>query len=198
MPLLSEVRYYLHGLWLMFCGDPKGQSYLDLSDRGMLRSFFSAIWSLPALILSWMWWQRAFTAAQGPESATGLSYYLRLALVEAICWVVPLVLIGCLMLLSGVREKFPAVVTVVNWLNLPYSYASTILVLIAVALPGLQGFIALLWFSLLLSLVWSLSRILALLLGKQPLLISTAVMTLLIPGMLLSELLQRFLGVYPG
>ncbi|WP_313615532.1 hypothetical protein [Agrobacterium sp.] len=198
MPLLSEVRYYLHGLWLMFCGDPKGQSYLDLSDRGMLRSFFSAIWSLPALILSWMWWQRAFTVAQGPESATGFSYYLRLALVEAICWVVPLVLIGCLMLLSGVREKFPAVVTVVNWLNLPYSYASTILVLIAVALPGLQGFIALLWFSLLLSLVWSLSRILALVLGKQPLLISTAVMTLLIPGMLLSELLQRFLGVYPG
>lgn len=198
MPLLSEIRIYLHGLWLMFCGDPKGKDYLDLTDRGMLRSFFSALWSLPALALSWFWWQRAFKAAEVSEAMPGLSYYLRLALVEAICWIVPLVLIGGLMLLSGVRDKFPAVVTVVNWLNLPFSYAYAVLLLIALAFPGLQSFVALLWFVLLLSLVGAFSRILGLILGKQPLLISTAVMTLLIPGMLLSEMLQRFLGVYPG
>lgn len=198
MPPISELRSYMHGLWLMFCGDPKGQSYLDLTDRGMMRSFFSAIWSLPALLLSWFWWQRAFKVEQVLESMSGPSYYLRLALVEAICWVVPLVLIGGLMLMSDVRGKFPAVVTVVNWLNLPFAYASAALVLIAVAVPGMQGFVALLWFALLLTLVWTFSRILSLILGKQPLLVSTAVMTLLIPGMLLSEVLQRFLGVYPG
>lgn len=198
MPPISEVRYYMHGLWLMFCGDPKGQSYLDLTDRGMMRSFFSAIWSLPALLTSWFLWQRAFKVEQVLDSMSGPSYYLRLALVEAICWVVPLVLIGGLMLMSDVRGKFPAVVTVVNWLNLPFSYASAALVLIAVIVPGMQGLVALLWFALLLTLVWTFSRILGLILGKQPLLVSTAVMTLLIPGMLLSEVLQRFLGVYPG
>jgi hypothetical protein len=32
----------------------------------------------------------------------------------------------------------------------------------------------------------------------QSLLVSAIVMTLLVPGMLLSEALQRFLGVYPA
>ena len=34
MPSFREVKYYLAGLWLLIRMDPRGFSYLDISDRG--------------------------------------------------------------------------------------------------------------------------------------------------------------------
>ncbi|MNF06962.1 hypothetical protein D3C80_2070270 [compost metagenome] len=62
----------------------------------------------------------------------------------------------------------------------------------------MQGLIAILWLALLLSLVFAFSRIVRFFIRDQSLLVSAIVMTLLVPGMLLSEALQRFLGVYPA
>lgn len=119
-------------------------------------------------------------------------------MVEAICWIVPLLLIGMLLFAFGAREKFTPLVTTMNWLSLPFSYAYAVLILIAFFLPPLQGLIAILWLALLLSLVFAFSRIVRFFIRDQSLLVSAIVMTLLVPGMLLSEALQRFLGVYPA
>ena len=92
MPTFKEVQYYLSGLWLLIRMDARGFQYLDISDRGMLRSFWAILWCLPPIGISWLWWQQAYLIAMPPETATGLAFFLRLALVEAANWVIPLVL----------------------------------------------------------------------------------------------------------
>ncbi|NTJ41219.1 hypothetical protein G6L28_01215 [Agrobacterium larrymoorei] len=198
MPPRSEVAYYLRGLWLLFLGNPEGAKHLDLSPRGMSRSFYAALWCLPSMALSWYWWHEAYVSVLPEGTRTGGIFFFRLALVEAICWMVPLVLIGLLLAAFNAREKFPALVVVANWLSLPFSYAYAGLILIALLLPALQGLVAILWFTLLLTLVFTFSRIVKFFVRDQPLLVTALVMTLLVPGMILSEVLQRFLGVYPS
>lgn len=148
--------------------------------------------------VSWLWLRAAFLASYPPGTGTGFIFFFRLAMVEAICWIVPLLLIGMLLFAFGAREKFVPLVTTMNWLSLPFSYAYAALILIAFFLPPLQGLIAILWLALLLSLVFAFSRIVRFFIRDQSLLVSAIVMTLLVPGMLLSEALQRFLGVYPA
>lgn len=198
MPPRSEVAYYMRGLWLLFLGDPAGGRLLDLSDRGMARSFYSAVWCLPSMALSWYWWHEAYLSVLPYGVGTGAIFFVRLAMVEAICWMVPLVLIGVLLAAFGAKEKYPALVVVANWLSLPFSYAYAALILTALLFPRLQGLVAILWFALLLTLVFSFSRIVKFFVREQPLMVTALVMTLLVPGMLLSEILQRFLGVYPN
>ncbi len=198
MPTASEISLYIRGLWLLLLGNHEGARYLDLTDRGMARSFYSALWCLPAMLISWLWLRAAFLAGYPTGTGTGALFFVRLALVEAICWIVPLLLIGALLLIFGAREKFPPLVVTVNWLSVPFSYAYAALILIAFFIPALQGVIAVLWLALLLSLVFAFSRIVKFFIRDQPLLVSAIVMTLLVPGMLLSEALQRFLGVYPS
>ncbi|MEJ8309925.1 hypothetical protein [Agrobacterium larrymoorei] len=197
MPPSSEVSYYLRGLWLLFLGNKEGMRLLDISDRGMFRSFYAALWCLPSMALSWYWWHEAYLSGLPEGVHTGVIFFVRLAIVEAICWMVPLILIGLLLLAFGVRDRFPAIVVVANWLSVPFSYAYSLLILIALFLPALHGIVAILWFALLLSLVFAFSRIVRFFVRDQPLLVTALVMTLLVPGMILSELLQRFLGVYP-
>lgn len=198
MPPRSEVAFYMRGLWLLFLGDPAGGRLLDLSERGMARSFYAAVWCLPSMALSWYWWHEAYLSAMPEGVRTGGLFFLRLAMVEAICWMVPLVLIGFLLAAFGAKEKYPPLVVVANWLSLPFSYGYAVLILIALLFPRLQGIVAILWFALLMALVFSFSRIVKFFVREQPLLVTALVMTLLIPGMLLSEFLQRFLGVYPN
>ncbi|NTF30591.1 hypothetical protein G6L88_00680 [Rhizobium skierniewicense] len=198
MPSYSEITLYVRGLWLLLLGDPAGGRLLDLTDRGMTRSFYAALWCLPSMALSWYWWHEAYVSVLPEGIGTGAIFFVRLAMVEAICWMAPLILIGFLLMAFGARQKFPALVVVANWLSLPFSYAYATLILIALLAPSLQGLIAILWFSLLLTLVFCFSRIVKFFVREQPLLVAALVMTLLIPGMILSELLQRFLGVYPS
>lgn len=197
MPSASEVSLYLRGLWLLFLGDPAGGRLLDLTERGMFRSFYAALWCLPSMALSWYWWHEAYVATLPRGLGTGGIFFLRLAMVEAICWMVPLILIGVLLYAFGARGKFQAIIVVANWLSVPFSYAYSLLILIALLLPSLHGLVAILWFALLLTLVFTFSRIVRFFVRDQPLLVTALVMTLLVPGMILSELLQRFLGVYP-
>lgn len=197
MPPSSEVAYYLRGLWLLFLGKKEGLRLLDISDRGMLRSFYAALWCLPSMALSWYWWHEAYLARLPEGVHTGSIFFVRLALVEAICWMVPLILIGLLLFAFGARDKFQAIIVVANWLSLPFSYAYSALILVALLLPALQGLVAVLWFALLLTLVFTFSRIARFFVRDNPLLVTALVMTLLVPGMILSEMLQRFLGIYP-
>ncbi|WP_296083058.1 hypothetical protein [uncultured Agrobacterium sp.] len=197
MPPSSEVAFYLRGLWLLFLGKKEGLRLLDISDRGMLRSFYAALWCMPSMALSWYWWHEAYLSGMPEGVRTGAVFFVRLAIVEAICWMVPLILIGLLLVAFGVRDRFQAIIVVANWLSVPFSYAYSLLIVIALFLPALHGLVAILWFALLLSLVFAFSRILRFFVRDQPLLVTALVMTLLVPGMILSELLQRFLGIYP-
>ena len=196
MPTLKEIEIYLKGLWLLVKQDPAGFSHLDFSDRGAARSFWSIAWALPAILLSFAWWRVLFLEGQAQGTATGALFFFRLALVEAANWLVPVILLGVLCWMVGLGEKFSALVVVTNWLALPASYAYGLLVLIMMLMPGLSGLVALLWFLLMVTLIAILFRIVRMIIGDH--LLTVSIMVVLVPSMILAEVLERYLGVYPG
>ena len=197
MPSFKEVQYYLSGLWLLIRMDARGFQYLDISDRGMMRSFWAILWCLPSIGISWLWWQKAYLTAMPPETSTGLAFFLRLALVEFANWLIPLVLAGVLLLIFRFGDKFTPIVVVVNWLGVPTSYLNALLIALIAFVPGSSGVAALLWLALMVAIIFSLARMLRMICGTHPLFIGTLTLVLLIPTMLLTDFLQRFLGVYP-
>lgn len=197
MPTLREVEIYLKGLWLLFRQDAAGLSYLDLSDRGALRSFWAIIWSLPAILISFAWWRLLFMQELAPSQTVGGLFFFRLALVEATNWIVPLVLVGILCWMIGLGEKFSPIVVVTNWLAMPIAYAYGTLILMMMLAPSLGGFVTLMWFGLTILLIATLFRVLRMVVGDQMLTLSALILVLLVPSMILSEVLQGYLGILP-
>lgn len=197
MPRLEEVLFYLRGLALLAMQDPQGFRHLDLTDRGMMRSFWAIAWCLPAILVSWLWRRALFLEGMPDGFRLGGIFYLRLAMVEAAGWIFPLVLSGLMLFALGAARFFPAVVVVNNWLSVPFAYAYTVLVVVLVAVPGAGALVSLLWLALVLVLVTMLFRILHIVCDKQNLMAGTLTMLLLVPPLLLADWLQRFLGVFP-
>lgn len=197
MPTFKEVQYYLSGLWLLIRMDARGFQYLDTTDRGMLRSFWAIFWSLPPIGISWLWLQQAYLTAMPPETSTGLSFFLRLALVEAAGWLAPPILAGVLLLLFRFGDKFPPIVATVNWFFVPANYLNALLFALTIFVPGAKVLVGFLSLGLTMAIIFSLARILRMICGTHPLFIGALTLMLLIPNMLLTDFLQRFLGVYP-
>lgn len=198
MPTLREVEIYLRGLWLLFRQDAKGFAYLDFSDRGALRSFWAILWAAPAILISFAWWRILYLQELPPGQSVGGLFFFRLTLIEATNWVVPLVMVGVVCWVIGIGEKFSAIVVVTNWLALPISYGYGVLVLLMMLVPALGGIVTLLWFVLTIALISALFRMLRMIVGDHLLTVSTLILVLLVPSMILSEVLQGYLGILPG
>ena len=159
MPRLREVQYYLAGLWLLIRMDKRGFGLLDMSDRGVSRSFWAIVWCLPPMGISWLWWRQAFLQSMPPDMDVGLPFYFRLGLVEMANWFVPLVLAGLLLLAFRMGEHFAAVVVSVNWLGVPLSYINGLLLALVFFIPGTVGLVSLLLLIFMMAQIFILVRI---------------------------------------
>lgn len=195
MPGIKEVQLYLTGLWLLLRHDEQGFRYLDLTDRGALRSFWSIVFSAPALAVSWFWLWQNYLQSLPEGSSAGSLYFFRLALIEGLNWIVPLVLAGILAWAIGIGGRYSAVVAVVNWLTLPFSYLYGILILVLLLVPAVAGLVALLWLFLLLALIVVYMRVIQMVCGGHLLTAVAMTMILLVPTMLLSNAMEQFLGI---
>ena len=196
MPPLKEVQHYFIGLWLLVQRDPKGFQYLDISERGVLRSFWAILWCFPATAISWVWWRNAYLISVPKEPQSGPLFVLHLAMLEVANWVFPVVLIGVMCLVLGLGNRFLAIVVTSNWLAVPFSYIYGLIIAMVIFIPGSAAMASLLWLGLMLGLVFSLMRIFSMICGKQPLMIATLILVFVVPTMLLSDLLEQYLGVY--
>jgi hypothetical protein len=197
MPGFREVQYYLSGLWLLIRMDPAGFRFLDMSDRGVNRSFWAFVWCLPPMGISWLWWRESFLRTMPPHTDVGMVFYFRLGLVEAANWFVPLVLAGLLLLAMKKGERFSAVIVSVNWLGVPLSYINGLLLALVFFLPGTIGIVSLLLLAFMLAQVFAIARILRMIFNGNGLLIGAMTLVLFVPALMLSEFMQRFLGIYP-
>jgi hypothetical protein len=197
MPGFREVQYYLAGLWLLIRLDPRGFRYLDMSERGVNRSFWAMLWCLPPMGISWLWWRQAFLRAMPPEADVDLPFYIRLGLVEVANWFVPLIFAGLLLLAFRMGERFAPIVVSVNWLGVPLSYINGLLLALVFFLPGSVGLVSLLLLAFMLAQVFVLARILRMICHGHALMTGALTLVLLVPSMILSEYLQHFLGINP-
>lgn len=197
MPSYHEVRLYLIGLFLLIKGDRQGFRMLDISDRGMMRSFWAFVWCLPAMAVSWLWWRSLFLNGMPRDTKVGGIFFVRLAMLEVMDWILPLIFVGLVCALLGIGKKFPALVITFNWLSIPFAYAYGVLSIGFLLHIGIDGLLAIVHLCLLILMVVCVIRITRLICGPQPLIVTTLVMVLIVPDMLLSEAMQRFLEVYP-
>jgi hypothetical protein len=197
MPGFKEVQYYLAGLWLLIRMDPAGFRFLDLSERGVNRSFWAFVWCLPPMGISWLWWREAFLQTMPPHTDVGMLFYFRLGLVEAANWFVPLVFAGLLLLTFKKGERFAPVIVAVNWLGVPLSYINGLLLALVFFVPGAIGIVSMLLLAFMLAQVFAIARILRMIFNGNGLLIGAMTLVLFVPALMLSEYLQRFLGIYP-
>jgi hypothetical protein len=119
-------------------------------------------------------------------------------MLEVMDWMLPLIFVGMVCALLGIGRKFPVMVITFNWLSIPFAYAYGIISIGFLLHVGLDGLLAIVHLSLLIVLVLCVIRIVRLICGPQPLIVTTLVLVLIVPDMLLSEALQRFLDIYPS
>ncbi|WP_117195382.1 hypothetical protein [Rhizobium terrae] len=197
MPSYHEVRLYLSGLWLLIKGDAQGFRLLDISDRGMVRSFWAFVWCLPPAVASWLWLHELMLDGMPKGSRLGGLFFLRTAMLEVLTWLLPLILAGLLCLLTGIQRKFPAIVVTMNWLAVPFSWIYGLMCALMLLAPAMLPIIGLLQLALIMALIVAFSRIIRMINGPQPLMIIAFVLVLMVPNIILTEALQRFLGIYP-
>lgn len=123
MPRLEEVGYYLRGLWLLLTGKPEGFQYLDFSDRGFWRSWWAILFCLPPTFLSWASF-RIYFLAQAPEgTVTHPSFFAKLAVVEAMNWLIPLLVVLVMARIAGMAQAALPLIIAFNWLSVPLQWA---------------------------------------------------------------------------
>ncbi len=143
MPGLEEVEAYVHGIYLLARNRPEGFKWLDISADGFWRSFWAIVYAAPALAVSWASYRTLFLQASGDGVMAGPGFVLRLALVDAITWIAPLVLVGIAARPLGIERNFGRFVIATNWLGTVTSYAMAVPAVLRMISAGLSPVVAL-------------------------------------------------------
>lgn len=160
MPSGAEIQQYLHAAWRLMLGHEDGLRELDLSADGFWNSFYAMVVSVPALAVGWV---TASNAANGPGSvlAERLSYVVRLAGIDAIAWVAPLLALALVARPAGIAHRFVPYVVASNWGSALLIWFMAPVSVIELVLPGasqLTALLALLVMIVSVGLAWRLTR----------------------------------------
>lgn len=124
MPSYHEVRSYLDGLWLLIKGDARGLQRFDISDQGVLRSFLSIAWCLPAIVIDWIFRRLEYRHGH-PHGGDALTTFLaKMMIVEAAQLLVPVLTLVALALALQFRPLLRTLIVTWNWFYVPLAYVT--------------------------------------------------------------------------
>lgn len=158
MPSGDEIQAYLAGAWRLMMGKPDGVRALDVSADGFWNSFFAILVAFPALSVSW-----AGLAAELSEEGLGSRYsiLLRLAVIDVVAWVLPLLVLGLVARPAGILDRYPHFVVASNWASALLAWLmlpAGLLNLFAPAASDLNNAVSLVVFIAALVLTWRLTN----------------------------------------
>lgn len=198
MPGLDEVLHYLTGVWQLVRQKPEGFRWLDLTWRGLLRSFWAMAWSLPALAVIWASWRLYFLGRMPEGTGAGFDFILKLAFIDLVGWFLPLILVALLARPLGYAQHLATMVIASNWIAVPFAYATAIPFAIALVVPDFAAFSGLLLYAVFGLSIMLQYRLLWMCVGKQSLLAATLTALFVLPPLLAGQGLQVLLGTLPG
>jgi hypothetical protein len=134
MPGLKEVQYYLIGLLHLVRGEPQGWRYLDISERGISRSFWAMLWCLPSFAIYWLWWRILFMENVNVGD-TGLLSFLRMLTIQYEIWMVQLVIATVVLMWMQRGRHFAKMVVATNWLSVPFAIYGAFLTVLQITMP---------------------------------------------------------------
>lgn len=135
MPSLHELKHSLGGIWLLFKGDARGLSAFDISDRGVLRSFWAFAWCLPALLILWLDERQEHLAAFPDTRETTATFIAKSVLVSIADWMLPLAGVFVALTLLRQRALFRSLVVICNWSSVVAVYIGIVVLLAAIFAP---------------------------------------------------------------
>jgi hypothetical protein len=127
MPSYHEVRLYLGGLWLLIRGDARGLRPFDISDEGVLRSFWAVAWCAPALIVSWIFRRMEYLRHFPQREDYSFIFFLKMLVLEAAQWIVPAVALIALGFILRFMPLVRILIVVRNWFTVPLAYATYVI-----------------------------------------------------------------------
>jgi hypothetical protein len=142
MPWLDEVGYYLRGVWLLLLGRLEGLNWLDFSQRGFWRSWWSVAFCLPPMMLEWAGLRIYYLATMPPGVSAGPSFIIRLAIVALASWLLPYLVLAAVMVASGYVNRILPMIVAINWLSIPMQWLGIVVSLALIFDPldaGLYG-----------------------------------------------------------
>lgn len=138
VPTPAQVQIYLTGIAEMARGEPQGLSRLDLSAEGFWRSFWALLYSLPAYAFFWFAERRSYLI-DNPEAEAGAGYIAKIALSDIAGIALSLCAIALLARPLNMADRFGQWVITANWLSLPVSYLTALVVILTVNLALPEG-----------------------------------------------------------
>ncbi|MGX5718727.1 hypothetical protein [Shinella zoogloeoides] len=198
MPGLDEVLYYLNGIYLLLKQKQEGFGWLDLTSRGLARSFWAFVWCLPAFAVIWASWRLYYLAGMPAGTTAGLGFLSKVLLIEITGWLLPLVLLLALARPLGYGKHLATVVTASNWISVPFAYAMALPVALSLILPQSVLLAGLLLYAVFGASVMLQFRLVWMCVGKQNLLAAAITAIYVLPPMIVAQELQRVLGTLPG
>jgi len=198
MPGLDEVLYYLNGIYLLLKQKQEGFGWLDLTSRGLARSFWAFVWCLPAFAVIWASWRLYYLAGMPAGTTAGLGFLSKVLLIEITGWLLPLVLLLALARPLGYGQHLATVVTASNWISVPFAYAMALPVALSLILPQSVLLAGLLLYAVFGASVMLQFRLVWMCVGKQNLLAAAITAIYVLPPMIVAQELQRVLGTLPG
>jgi hypothetical protein len=197
MPGLDEVLHYLTGVFLLLRQKQEGFGWLDLTLRGFTRSFWAIVWCLPAFAVIWASWRLYYLAAMPVDTPAGLNFLVKLAVIDVVGWMLPLVLLAVLARPLGYGNYLATLVTASNWVAIPFAYAAAVPFALTLVLPTSAPFAGLLLYVVFGASVVLQYRLVWMCVGKQTLLAAAITAIFVLPPMIVGQELQRLLGTMP-
>lgn len=194
MPGLNLVQLYLRGVWLLFVGESDGLKFLDCSERGVLRSFYSIVYVFPTMLITWVWWHQKI-AGHLPANALGGVFYLRMAMMDVASWIFPLLLLTLLARPLGYAARLDAMIVSINWLSVPAAYASAFITAILLIMPNLAEALISVRLTMLVLPIYACYRLFKVLVDGQRLLATALTLILFVPSFFVDAALQTFLNL---
>ena len=114
MPSTDEIQAALAATWRLMLGKAEAVGDLDLSADGFWNSFFAMAVALPALFV--MWTNEANQLAPGAVNLSErLGLVLRLAIIEGVAWVLPVLAVAFALHKMGRSDRVVPFVVANNW-----------------------------------------------------------------------------------
>jgi hypothetical protein len=194
MPSGDEIQQYLTGAWRLLMGKPDGARLLDVSADGFWNSFFAVVVAFPALIVGWVGIANEL-GDLGGDFGSRVSIVLRLAVIDLLAWIVPLLALGLVARSAGFADRYVHFVVASNWASVLLVWLMLPLAILNLLVPGasdLNDAISLVVFLAALVLTWRLTNAV---LGKGAAVATGVFVAVLFVSLFLILSLQNLFGL---
>lgn len=123
MPPLEAIRPQWLGLWRMAKGDARGLSVFDISDEGVIRSFWAIVYCLPAFLIHAILLRVEYLGMTGDPTRGHFIFLFQSLVLQLASWVFLLMALLLFGFAFGYRPLLRPMVVMLNWGSIPPAYA---------------------------------------------------------------------------